>query len=100
MSGVNFGIGPIRVDKNKPLNGNIAEMQIGPIKFEKEKKTVKKEDIEKKQEDWGTLSPIVVTKIKNAGFNSLEELKGKSKEELVAINGIGDQTADYIVSLG
>lgn len=52
---------------------------------------------EVKAEEWGTLSSITISKLKKGGYTSITDFAGLSKEELVAIDGIGEKVADKIL---
>jgi N utilization substance protein A len=47
--------------------------------------------------DWGKLGKAIVSKLEKAGFKSLEDLKGKKKKDLSAIEGIGAASVDKIL---
>jgi len=47
--------------------------------------------------NWGSLGKAVVSKLEKAGFKSLEDLKGKKKKDLAAIEGIGAASVDKIL---
>ncbi|MBU0727677.1 transcription termination factor NusA [Patescibacteria group bacterium] len=51
----------------------------------------------KASDEWGKLTKAVTSKLEAAGFAGLEELKGKSLEELEGIEGIGKVSAQKIL---
>jgi len=65
-------------------------------KTPKKKETSKKKEISTKIEDMG-FSTRVENALVDVGFKKIEELKGKSKEDLLEISGIGEKSAEEIL---
>jgi len=67
---------------------------------EKKKKAGKTELAkEKKNDELASLGASTVKKLAKAGIKEVSGLQGKTKEDLLAIEGIGDKTADKILEL-
>lgn len=66
-----------------------------PEKAEKSKPTAKK--TEAKDLSSLKLTDTVVKKLEKAGIKTVDDLKSKNKEDLVAIKGLGEKTVDSIL---
>jgi small subunit ribosomal protein S2 len=67
------------------------------VKEKEQKKEEKKKKVESKKIEDMKFSTRVENALKDAGFKKIDELKGKSKDDLLEISGIGDKSADEIL---
>lgn len=84
-----------------------AQMKMGPVNINQypappvfPEPSLKQEQDEeaKEKQEWGNISPIVVGKLQRSGFNSINDFSGKTREELLEIDGVGEKVADQILS--
>lgn len=74
-------------------------------KKEQDKSIDESKDATKKNEKTNSLQTIpgvsakTAKALESAGIQSIDDLKGKTKEDLVALEGIGEKTAEKLVSL-
>jgi len=91
--------------------GKVSKVSTGVVRVLKKKKNIdedfKKAEAVKKEEDSKKeaskkikelgFSARVENALEGSGFKEISELKGKSKDELLEISGIGDKSADEIL---
>jgi small subunit ribosomal protein S3 len=109
VSKLKAGVLGVKVRIMKPDAKLPDEIKLRLVKEEKEKKEkpvekkveekpkVKKETSLKKLTDIQGVGPSVVKKFEKAGFKSIEELLELKSDDIAAIEGIGNKTAENIV---
>ena len=59
----------------------------------------KTEEKEESKDGFDGLGSAIIKKLEKAGIKSIEDLKGKTKDDIMDIEGIGDKTAEKILGL-
>ena len=93
-----MGLALGRNETNKELAQELTGYNIELIKESESYEKAMEEDHEMDVSEIPGLTPKVVLKLKDAGINSIDDLKGLGLQGLLEIQGIGQKTAQKILS--
>lgn len=77
-----------------------AQMRVGAVRVEPkivETSQPEKKVIKRSKDEWGALTPLSISKLKNIGYTSITDFAGKTEAELLEIPGIGKAVATKIL---